>query len=131
MTKTPLPLILLTLAIAGCSSDDRVVDIATTAADRQAEQNEEVVRLNREVAQGTRQLVEADAKAREDFARLHHDFRPNELSLTRNGRPSKSSENPSRSSGGQNRSLSPSLRRSASFFWPSSSLASAGRCSLV
>ena len=71
MTKTLLPLTLLLAAIAGCSPDERVVDIATTAADRQAEQNEEIVRLNREVAQGTRQLVEADAKAREDFAQLH------------------------------------------------------------
>ena len=58
-----LYVILLTLItlLNGCDSDERVVRIATEAADRQAEQNHELVQLNREVAEGTRRLVEADA----------------------------------------------------------------------
>jgi len=57
------------IALAGgCDDDARVAATAERAAERQAAQNEEVVRLNREVAEGTRRLVEADAQAREELA---------------------------------------------------------------
>lgn len=56
-------LILLAIlpTIAGCRGD--VVEIAREAADRQASQNTEMIRLNREVAAGTERLVEADAQS--------------------------------------------------------------------
>ena len=54
--------------VGGCDDDARVAATAERAAERQASQNEEVVRLNREVAEGTRRLVEADAQAREELA---------------------------------------------------------------
>jgi hypothetical protein len=71
MNKTQIPLLLLIAVTASCSPEERVVEIATQAADRQAQQNQEMSRLNREVAQGTRQLVDADAQAREKFAEVH------------------------------------------------------------
>jgi hypothetical protein len=64
-----LPVALMVL-LSGCDQDERVVRVATEAADRQAEQNQELVRLNREVAEGTRRLVEADAEARQELALL-------------------------------------------------------------
>jgi TolA-binding protein len=69
---TPINAVLLALFIllSGCDEDERVVRVATQAADRQAEQNQELVRLNREVAEGTRRLVEADAEARQELAQL-------------------------------------------------------------
>ena len=67
-------LTLLLLMIVGCSENERVAQIATEAADRQAEQNHEMARLNREVAEGTRRLVEADAEARREFVEVHQDL---------------------------------------------------------
>ena len=54
--------------IVGCDENHRVAETAERAAERQAAQNAEVVRLNREVAEGTRRLVEADAEARRELA---------------------------------------------------------------
>lgn len=71
MLKT---MILLSLIVAGCDEDERVAEVATEAADRQAAQNQEIVRLNREVAEGTRRLVEADAEARRDIVEVHKDL---------------------------------------------------------
>lgn len=64
--------ILLSVA-AGCS-DDRVADVATRAADRQAEQNDTMAKLQQQVADGTQKLVEADANARHDIVAVHHDL---------------------------------------------------------
>jgi len=74
MNELPRGLIGLTLIgvviapLGGCDDNARVAAVAERAAERQAAQNEEVVRLNREVAVGTRRLVEADARAREELA---------------------------------------------------------------
>ena len=63
---TLLPVLLVTtLALAGCEEDPRLVRLATEAADRQAEQNEAMARLQTEVAEGTRRLVEEQASARQ------------------------------------------------------------------
>src|SRR6476469_7383643 len=64
--------IALLAATNGC--DDRVTEIAREAADRQAQQNTEMARLNKEVASGTHQLVEADAQARKEIVGVHHDL---------------------------------------------------------
>jgi hypothetical protein len=45
-------IVLAVVATAGCDDDTRVAKVATEAADRQAKQNEEMVRLNREVIPG-------------------------------------------------------------------------------
>ena len=73
---TPINVILLALVslLGGCDQDERVVQVATEAADRQAEQNQELVRLNREVAEGTRRLIEADAEARQELALLQREM---------------------------------------------------------
>jgi hypothetical protein len=59
--------------VTGCS-DDRVAEVATQAADRQAEQNDTMAKLQQDVAGGTRKLVEADADARHEIVAVHHDL---------------------------------------------------------
>jgi hypothetical protein len=56
----------------GC--DERVVEVAREAADRQAAQNEQMGELQKEVAYGTRSLVEADAAARKEIVGVHRDL---------------------------------------------------------
>jgi hypothetical protein len=56
----------------GC--DDRVVEVAREAADRQAAQNEQMGYLQKEVAHGTRSLIEADAVARQEIVGVHRDL---------------------------------------------------------
>jgi hypothetical protein len=69
IVATAMSLILAT----GCS-DDRVVQVATRAADRQAEQNDTMARLQDDVAGGTQRLVEADASARHEIVGVHRDL---------------------------------------------------------
>jgi DNA gyrase/topoisomerase IV subunit A len=64
--------LLLSLA-TGCS-DDRVAQVATQAADRQAEQNNTMAKLQQDVATGTQKLVTADAEARHEIVAVHHDL---------------------------------------------------------
>lgn len=66
----PPPLALGLLLLVGCGGGNeyqQVAEVATQAADRQAQQNNELARLNREIAEGTRRMVEADAEARKDL----------------------------------------------------------------
>lgn len=59
-------LILICLAtLTGCH--DEVNEVAREAADRQAAQNTEMMRLNREVAHGVEQMVTSDAASRRDL----------------------------------------------------------------
>lgn len=64
-------LILLTLT-SGC--DERVVEVAREAADRQAQQNEAMAELSQEVAGGARQLIAADAETRKEIVAVHREF---------------------------------------------------------
>ena len=71
-----LPLLSFIL-VAGCADRDRhkeVAEVAKQAAERQAQQNTELARLNREVAEGTRRLVQADAVARKEMIVVHQDI---------------------------------------------------------
>jgi hypothetical protein len=70
-----LPLVL----INGCN--DRVAQIAREAADRQAQQNTEMARLNKEVASGSHQLVEADAITRKEIVGVHRDLQAEQTRL--------------------------------------------------
>jgi hypothetical protein len=73
--RTVLPwiarIVLLSL-ISGCN--DRAVQIAREAADRQAQQNTAMAELNKEVASGTQKLVAADAQARKEIVGVHRDL---------------------------------------------------------
>lgn len=70
--RTRIVWIGLTLVTSGC--DERVVEVAREAADRQASQNQAMARLQQQVAEGTQGLVAADAAARRDFVTVHHDL---------------------------------------------------------
>lgn len=77
-------LVLLVILALGCESEDkRVARIATEAAERQADQNREMLKLNREVASGARRLVEQDATARREFAGVHRDLQAERLVLAK------------------------------------------------
>ena len=64
--------IVLVILISGC--DDRATQIASEAANRQAQQNTAMADLNKEVAGGTHQLVEGDAQARKEIVGVHHEL---------------------------------------------------------
>ena len=70
--KTWILWIALLVATHGC--DDRATQISREAADRQAQQNTEMARLNKEVAAGSHQLIEADAEARKEIVGVHHEL---------------------------------------------------------
>jgi len=67
-------LLLTTMMLAGCSDSAQVARVAEQALEQQAEQNEEMVRLNREVAESTQRLVEADAEARREILAAQRDI---------------------------------------------------------
>lgn len=66
-----LSILPLTLA-TGC--DDRVVQVAREAANRQAEQNATMAELQQEVATGARRLVDADTQARTELLAAQRDL---------------------------------------------------------
>ncbi len=51
MKTIPVHLIILILLIAGCETDERLVQLSREAADRQAEQNKKMARVNKSVAE--------------------------------------------------------------------------------
>jgi hypothetical protein len=56
-----------------CSSDDqRLVELATQGAERQAEQNVQMAELQQQVAEGAKRLVEEDARARRELAEVQN-----------------------------------------------------------
>src|SRR5262245_22462909 len=77
--KTRILLTTIVLVILGC--DDQATQIAREAADRQAQQNTEMARVNREVAAGSHELVEADARARKEIVGVHHDIQSERMRL--------------------------------------------------
>lgn len=60
----------MSVLVVGCDEDE-LRRLAKEAADRQAEQNKELVSLNREVAEGTRRLVAEDAASRKVLVAAH------------------------------------------------------------
>jgi hypothetical protein len=70
--------------LAGCDEKDQykqVAEVAREAADRQAQQNDEMVRLNREVVEGTRQMIEADTAARKDAMVVQREIQAERVTL--------------------------------------------------
>ena len=73
-TTTLLLLIAGLATIIGCKNDERLAEMAQDAAQRQAEQNEEMIRLNREVTQSHQRLIEADAESRQEVLQVQHEL---------------------------------------------------------
>jgi len=74
------------LPIAGCdSADQRLVQQAETASQRQADQNRQIAHQNHQIAEATNRLVEADAQARKETLSLQRDLQKghNELGAER------------------------------------------------
>ncbi len=70
--------------LTGCGDPDRhreVAEVAREGANRQAQQNSEMVRLNREVVEGTRRMVEANAEARKEMVVVHQEIQAERDSL--------------------------------------------------
>ncbi|MCE9554686.1 MAG: hypothetical protein K8T91_15120 [Planctomycetes bacterium] len=65
---------ILAIAIGGCNSDERVAQVATEAANRQAQQNTEMAKVTNQVAEGSRELVEADSEARREIVKVHQEL---------------------------------------------------------
>ena len=78
-------LLAMTGGVVGCHEDEnaRVVKVAQQAADRQAKQNEEMVRLNREVAEGTKRLVEDGAAARRELVAIQREIQAERTEIGR------------------------------------------------
>jgi hypothetical protein len=76
-----IAVLMTSAAISGCSRDERVVQEATQAADRQARQNQEIARVANQAAEGSRQLVEADAGARREIVKVHQDLQAERADL--------------------------------------------------
>ena len=72
--RTSMVSMTLLLSLATGCSDDRVAQVATQAADRQAEQNNTMAKLQQDVATGAQKLVAADADARHEIVAVHHDL---------------------------------------------------------
>jgi hypothetical protein len=60
------------LMTGGC--DDRAAQVAAQAAQRQAEQNQSMVKLHEHVAAGTQRLAEEESKARQQALMIHHEL---------------------------------------------------------
>lgn len=97
-TKVVVVLIAATLmlTVIGCDEDEnrRLAEMAEKHLERQAEQNQQVVELQREVAEGSRRLVEADAAARQDMVALQREIQEERTEV---GRQRDSLENDRRS----------------------------------
>ncbi len=67
-------LIAILSLVAGCNTDERIVQLAREAADRQAAQNKEIARQNREIAHTTKSLVEAEGQSRKELVAMQHEL---------------------------------------------------------
>jgi hypothetical protein len=76
-------LILLLALIAGCNEDQRLVEQAREADERQAEQNRQIAHQNHELAEATNKLIEADAKSREELVALERDLQAERAAVGR------------------------------------------------
>lgn len=63
------------ILMAGCeTNDERFVELAQEADNRQAEQNREIARQNQELAEATNTLIEADARSRQELVSLEREL---------------------------------------------------------
>jgi hypothetical protein len=81
-----LPLILIAvLMTSGCRDDDaaHVAYVAEQALRSQAEQNQELMRLNEQIVVSSQQLVEQDAAARNEILNAQRDLQTQQSDLNR------------------------------------------------
>jgi hypothetical protein len=57
--------------IAGCDSDQRVVELSRESLNRQAEQNHDMARQNQAVTETTQQLIQSESNVQHDASQLH------------------------------------------------------------
>jgi hypothetical protein len=67
-----IPLLITFVMTSGCQN--RVVEVAREASDRQAAQNRQMADLQQAVARGTHELVKADAATRLEVVAVHRDL---------------------------------------------------------
>jgi hypothetical protein len=77
------PTMLIALLLAGCNSspDERLVDMAKSHEKSQAEQSQQMARMEHAIAEGSRKLVEADAKARQELTTIQHELRSDQADI--------------------------------------------------
>ena len=76
-------LITMILLITGCNTDERLVQISREAADRQAEQNKEMARVNQSVAEGTKSLITEHSQARQELTGLQDGIQTQQVEVNR------------------------------------------------
>lgn len=70
-----LPILAMIVTALGCETDDeRLVDVARDASERQADQNREIAHQNRELAEASKELIKADAESRRQLVALERDL---------------------------------------------------------
>ena len=79
MNRSLQKLCLATLAIIGLAigcetNDERLVQVAREASERQAGQNREIARQNQELAEASKELIKADAESRRELVALERDL---------------------------------------------------------
>ena len=78
----PMMVAVLLTTIVGCTdSDQRLVEMAKEHEKSQAEQSQQMARMQHEVAEGGKKLIEADAKARENLTAMQHDLRTDQAEI--------------------------------------------------
>jgi hypothetical protein len=67
---------LLTVFCLGCvdNENQRLAEMAERNLERQAQQNQQLIELQKQVAEGSRKLVEADSKSREEMVTLQREI---------------------------------------------------------
>jgi hypothetical protein len=63
LSRLATMILLAAIGVTGCSDNERVAEVALTGSKRQADLDQEMIRLNREVAAGTQRLIEAQGQA--------------------------------------------------------------------
>jgi len=85
MSRSGLIAALIIAALTGCGGDGagyrHAAETANKAADRQAQQNSEMAKVNQTVAEGTKRLVEADAQTRKEIVAVHKDLQAERATL--------------------------------------------------
>jgi hypothetical protein len=81
-TLQRIPLLLLPMLLAGCqTSNERLGQLATENAQRQAEQNRSMADLNRSVSQVTQRLIEEQGASRQQLGQIQQQLDAQQLRL--------------------------------------------------
>lgn len=75
MFKNPILLMLMTVIATSCDNGDaRVAAVATAAAERQAQQSNEMAKAHGELTQGARELVQSAARSQESLVTIQREL---------------------------------------------------------